>query len=215
MASRRRLFEFAATTVLALVAAHNLVFLLAYGPGYDEALAHSGHDGAWGAAVAVTLAMAFGLLGLGSWRLYRLGVLARATGPGDTEYRPLAGDFARQLANLWMRVAGATSVLFVVQENLEHQRVGEVLPGLAVLGSAEYPNAALVIAAVALAIAFVVVLFRCQRDALVARIRAARVRWAAASHTVRRRPTAWVDRRHASIIVHQFSGRAPPQLISA
>src|SRR5260221_13412491 len=130
MASRRRLFEFAATTALALVAAHNLVFLLAYGSGYDEALAHSGHDGAWGAAVAVTLATAFGLLGLGSWRLYRLGVLARATGPGDTEYRPLAGDFARQLANLWMRVAGATSVLFVVQENLEHQRVGAVLPGL-------------------------------------------------------------------------------------
>ena len=113
---------------------------------------------------------------------------------------------------LWLRLAGATTLLFVVQENLEHQHVGEGLPGVAVLGSAQYPNAVFVIAAVALAVAFVVVLFRWRRDVLVARISGARERWLGAPRTVQARPVVWVERRHASIVLHQLSGRAPPQL---
>ena len=72
------------------------------------------------------------------------------------------------------RLAAATTVLFVVQENLEHQHIGQALPGLSVLGSAEYPDAALVIGAIALAVASVVALFRWRRDVLVARIRSVR-----------------------------------------
>jgi len=212
MASFRRLLGFAASTVVALVIAHNLVFLLAYGSGYDEALAHSGHDGAWGTAVAVVLAAAIGLLGLGTWRLYRLGVIARTLAAGEGGLLPGPTGFVRRLVALWAGLTGATTLLFVLQENLERQRVGETLPGFGVLGSAAYPHAAIVIAAVTLAVAFVVVLFRWRRDVLVARITAARSRWQAAPRAAERRTPAWVERRHASIVVHQFPGRAPPQL---
>ena len=212
MASFRRLLGFAASTVVALVIAHNLVFLLAYGSGYDEALAHSGHDGAWGTAVAVVLAAAIGLLGLGTWRLYRLGVIARTLAAGEGGLLPGPTGFVRRLVALWAGLTGATTLLFVLQENLERQRVGETLPGFGVLGSAAYPHAAIVIAAVTLAVAFVVVLFRWRRDVLVARITAARSRWQAAPRAAQRRTPVWVERRHASIVVHQFPGRAPPQL---
>jgi hypothetical protein len=212
MATWRRYLGFPAMTLVALVVAHSLVFLLAYGSGYQEALAHSGHDGTWGVAVVIVLAAALGLVGLGTWRLYRLGVVARARAASEGGLRPGPGGFAWRLVGLWVRLAGATTLLFIIQENLEHQHVGEGLPGLAVLGSAQYPNAIFVIAAVALAVAFVVVLFRWRRDVLVARITGARERWHGAPRTVPRRPVVWVERRHASIVLHRLSGRAPPQL---
>jgi hypothetical protein len=212
MATWRRYLGFPAMTLVALVVAHSLVFLLAYGSGYQEALAHSGHDGTWGVAVVIVLAAALGLIGLGTWRLYRLGVVARARAASEGGLRPGPGGFAWRLVGLWVRLAGATTLLFIIQENLEHQHVGEGLPGLAVLGSAQYPNAIFVIAAVALAVAFVVVLFRWRRDVLVARITGARERWHGAPRTVPRRPVVWVERRHASIVLHRLSGRAPPQL---
>jgi hypothetical protein len=212
MATWRRYLGFPVMTLVALVVAHSLVFLLAYGSGYQEALAHSGHDGTWGLAVVIVLAAALGLVGLGTWRLYRLGVVARARAASEGGLRPGPGGFAWRLVGLWVRLAGATTLLFIIQENLEHQHVGEGLPGLAVLGSAQYPNAIFVIAAVALAVAFVVVLFRWRRDVLVARITGARERWHGAPRTVPRRPVVWVERRHASIVLHRLSGRAPPQL---
>jgi hypothetical protein len=212
MATWRRYLGFPVMTLVALVVAHSLVFLLAYGSGYQEALAHSGHDGTWGLAVVIVLAAALGLVGLGTWRLYRLGVVARARAASEGGLRPGPGGFAWRLVGLWVRLAGATTLLFIIQENLEHQHVGEGLPGLAVLGSAQYPNAIFVIAAVALAVALVVVLFRWRRDVLVARITGARERWHGAPRTVPRRPVVWVERRHASIVLHRLSGRAPPQL---
>jgi hypothetical protein len=212
MATWRRYLGFPAMTLVALVVAHSLVFLLAYGSGYQEALAHSGHDGTWGVAVVIVLAAALGLIGLGTWRLYRLGVVARARAASEGGLRPGPGGFAWRLVGLWVRLAGPTTLLFIIQENLEHQHVGEGLPGLAVLGSAQYPNAIFVIAAVALAVALVVVLFRWRRDVLVARVTGARERWQGAPRTVPRRPVVWVERRHASIVLHRLSGRAPPQL---
>lgn len=212
MATSRRLLGFLAMTLVALVIAHNLVFLLAYGPAYDEALAHSGHDGAWGNAVAVVLTAAFGLVGLGTWRLYRLGIVARARAPREGGRGLRESGFARRVVALWLCLAGATTLLFVVQENLERQHVGATPPGLAVLWSAEYPNAPLVIAAVALAVATVVALFRWRRDVLVARIAAARSLWPGAPRIVQRHQAIWLEHRHASIIVNQFSGRAPPPL---
>jgi hypothetical protein len=212
MATWRRLLGFLALTLIALVVAHDLVFLLAYGSGYGEALARSGHDRTWGTAVAVVLATALVLIGLGTWRLYRLGLIARALEDGEGVLRPGESVFVRRLVELWVRLATATTLLFVLQENLEHEHVGEGLPGLSVLGSAQYPNAAIVIAAITLAVAFVVGLFRWRRDVLVARIHAARKRWHVASPSVSPRPAVWIERRHASIVDHQLSGRAPPQL---
>jgi hypothetical protein len=212
MASARRLLRFIAMMSVTLVVAHNLVFLLGYGAGFDEALAHTGHDETWGTAVAVVLTAAFMLLGLGAWRLYRLGIVARSLTTTDGSLRPEPRDFARRLVGLWLRLAGATTLVFVVQENLEHRHAGLGLPGLSVLGSSEYPNAVFVIAAIALAVALIVSLFRWRRDVLVARIAAARAPWSGTRPTIQRRRPLWVERRHASLVVHQFSGRAPPPL---
>ena len=211
MATARRLLGFSAMTLVTLVVAHNAVFLLAYGSGYDEALAHSGHGGAWGTAVVVVLSSALGLLAVAALRLYRLGLLARSLKAHKREVEPGPPDFARSLARLWVPLAAATTVLFVVQENLEHQHVGQGLPGLFVLGSAEYPDAALIIGAIALLVAAVAALFRRQRDVLVARIGSARSLPTRVLRSLQRRRTDWVERRNASIVVHQFSQRAPPQ----
>jgi hypothetical protein len=212
MATWRRLLGFLAMTLASLVVAHNLVFLLAYGAGFEEALAHSGHDGAWGTAVAVVLSSALSLLGLGTWRLYRLGVIARSHGASEGNLQPAPSGFGGRLVRSWISLTSATALLFVIQENLERQHMGEPLPGLAVLGSGEYANAAFVIAAVALAVAFVVALFRWRRDVLIARIAAVGAQWHGPVEAMGRRQPIWVERRHASIVVHQVSGRAPPQL---
>jgi hypothetical protein len=212
MATWRRLLAFLAMTLVALVVAHNLVFLLAYGAGYDEALAHSGHDAAWRTAVAVVIAAGFGLLALAIWRLHRLGLIARTVAPTEGRLDPGASDFGRCLAGLWLRLTGATTLLFVVQENLEHQRAGEALPGLAVLGSTAYPDAILVIACVALAIALVGALLHWRRDLLVARIAGALRQARQRPAPVLRRPVADRDRRPGSIIGRGLALRAPPVL---
>jgi hypothetical protein len=93
----------------------------------DEALAHTGHDETWGTAVTVVLA-AIGLLVLGAWRLYRLGVVARPLTTTEGRLRPEPKTFARNRLGLWRRLAGATTLTFVVQENLEHQHAGLGLP---------------------------------------------------------------------------------------
>jgi len=199
-------------TLVTLVVAHNLVFLLAYGAGYDEALAHWGHDGAWGTAVTGILAAGVALLGLGAWRLHRLGLVARALRPTEGRLAPDVGHFGLGLAWLWLRLASATSILFVLQENFEHIRAGAGLPGLSVLGSAEYPRAALVIAGVALAVAIVGALFRWRRDLLIARIAAAlRHLRRRPAHAVRR-PEADRDRRPGSLVGRSLAARAPPRL---
>ncbi len=211
MASLRRLITFLALTIVALVVAHDLVFLLTYGAGYDDALARSGHDGSWTMAVLVVLAAAIGLLGLATWRLYRLGVVARAVvPPTDRGRAPIAAEFGWPLVRLWWRLCAATTLLFVLQENLEHLRIGEALPGLSVLGSGEYSDAALVIALVTLAVATVGALFRWRRDLLVARIAAARhTPYERADRVLPRRATTR-DGRPESFVGRGRAVRAPP-----
>ncbi|HEY7971233.1 MAG TPA: hypothetical protein VID95_14645 [Candidatus Limnocylindrales bacterium] len=212
MARWRRRIGYAAMTLVTLVVAHNLVFVLAYGSGYNEALAHTGHDGAWSTAVVVVISSAFGLLGLAFMRLARLVFLARSLGANDGGLRHGLGGFGRDLAVLSARLAVATTGLFVIQENLEHLGAGEGLPGLSVLGSAEYPDAVLVIGAIALLVAAVASLFRWQRDVLGARILKARHLRQRPLRLLRRPRTSWVELRHASIVAHQFPGRAPPHV---
>ena len=135
MASLRRLVGFSVLVLVALVVAHDLVFLLTYGAGYDDALARSGHDGSWTTAVVVVLAAGIGFFGVATWQLCRLGVLAHRFVPVADPRGPNLSGFGRRLVGLWWRLFAATTLLFVIQENLEHQRIGEALPGLSVLGS--------------------------------------------------------------------------------
>lgn len=206
----RRLLEFAAMSLVALVVAHNLVFLFAYGAGYDEALAQSGHGGTWGTAVGVVLSAGICSVLLGAWRLYRLDVVARAIGPTAERYAPSTVSFSRRLVGLWWRVGAATTLLFVVQENLEHQRIGEGLPGLAVLGSSEYPDAALVIAGVAFVIALIGALFLWRHGVLIARIASARQGSRPRPGRSIRRPIDLRDRRPESPVGRGQGVRAPP-----
>jgi len=211
MTGWRRLSGSGVMTLVALVVAHNMTFLMAYGAGYGEALAHAGHGGAWSSAVLVVLSAGLGLLGLSVWRLYRLGLMARTLRPGDEAgRRPALRTFGRSLLTLWLRLALVTALLLVLQENLEHRLAGEVLPGITVLGSSQYPNALLVVIAVALAVAVVGALFRWRHDILVA--------WIASRS--RRRPLRRLaagdasarDRRPESIVGRGLAVRAPPSL---
>ncbi len=210
MASLRRLVGFIVLVLVALVVAHDLVFLLTYGAGYDDALARSGHDGSWAMAVVVVLAAGIGLFGVAAWQLHRLGVIARAIIPAAGPLTPSASGFGWRLVGLWWRLVAATTLLFVIQENVEHQRIGEALPGLSVLGSGEYSDAALVIAAVTLAVAFVGALFRWRRDVLVARIASALRRRSRRPVRILRRPGVARDGRPESFVGRGRAVRAPP-----
>jgi hypothetical protein len=209
--SWRRWLGFLAMTLVALVVAHNLVFLLAYGAHYEEALAHSGHSDAWGTAVSVVLAAGSGLLGLAVWRLHRLGLLARDLAGEPTRFEPATRDRIIGLVSLWLRLTVSTAVPFVIQENLEHQQLGAGLPGLSVLGSAEYPNALLVIAGIAFAVALVGCLVRWRRETLIARIVAAFLRLRLRPTRPARPPLTDLDRRPGSIVGRKLAVRAPPR----
>lgn len=204
-----RLTAFAGMAAVAFVLAHNLVFLASYGTAYQDALSRTGHDDAWGTAVLVVLGLGVLLLVSATWRLHALGVLAR--GSALRAYQPPAtGELAGYLGRLWLRLTLATTLWFVVQENLEHLRIGEHLPGLSVLASSEYPNALLILAAVALGVAVVGALFRWRRDALVARIAAARQRWHRTHGATVRTSLEWVIRLSGSLLGRRLAVRAPP-----
>jgi hypothetical protein len=200
---------FAGMAAVAFVLAHNLVFLAGYGPAYGDALSRTGHTDAWTTAVLVALGLGGVLLIAATWRLHALGILAVASARATLEparYRRLADHLAR----LWLRLMAVTTIWFVVQENLEHLGIGQPLPGLGVLGSSEYPNALPIFAAVALGVAIVGALFRWRRDALVARIAAARQRWRRTRGATVRTSLDWVIRLSGSLLGRRLAVRAPP-----
>jgi hypothetical protein len=207
----RRWLEFVAMAAVALVTAHNLVFVLAYGAASGEALARSGHGDPWTDAVLVVLGAGAGLLATALWRLRQLGLHVGALARAVPEPEAAVTGFGRGLAGLWARLTIVTALLFLVQENAEHLQAGEALPGLGVLGSSEYPNALLVIAGVALVVALVGTLIRWRRAILIARFAAARrPRLRPAS---RARPAcADPDRQPGTILGRALAVRAPPAL---
>lgn len=200
---------FAVMSAVALVLAHNLVFLAGYGPAYGEALGRTGHGATWSSAVLIVLGLGVMLLVAAAWRLRTLGVLARAAAreailPSDRR------GFVGHLVRLWPRLTLLTLALFVLQENVEHYNIGEPLPGLGVLLSSEYPNALLIFGVVALVVAIVGALFRWRRDVLLARMAAARPRWRRASGRSVRPSLAWVDGLAGSLLGRRLAVRAPP-----
>ena len=199
-------------TLVALVVAHNLVFLHGYGPAYGEALARTGHGDAWQMAVVTVLCAGAGLLGVALWRLHRLGLLVRALGGSAAEIDTGSTGVGRDLGGLWARVTAATALLFLVQENVEHFQSGEGLPGLSVLGSAEYPDSLLIIGGVALVVALVGSLIRWRRQILISRLAAAIRRLRFRRVALLRRPHADPDRRPGTILGRVRALRAPPLL---
>jgi hypothetical protein len=197
-----------ATALVALVLAHNVVFLATYGRRYGEALLQSGHDATWTTAAAIVLGLGVALLSLGIWQLRRLSGQARSLGAVSGLPDPGLGAFAAHLGRLWLGLTGSTLVLFVAQENVEHLALGDPLPGIGVLARNGSPVAVTVIAAVALGVALVGALYRWRRDVLIARIAAGRGRWRLQRAQPHRSQDT--DRRPQPALGGGISGRAPP-----
>jgi hypothetical protein len=210
------------TGLVALVLSHSIVYLVRYGSAYGEALAHNGHGTDWTIAVWASIGLGIGLTLAGATQLLRLTRTANATWSLDSRGafvsasgRLDVGAFVRAWLRSAARVSLATAILLTIQENVERAGVGIAMPGLGLLVSPEYPWAVAIVAGVALAVGFVVALFRWQRDRLVARIAAAR-RAALAGATATSSPRIpWVEPRHASITGHLVAGRAPPSVVAA
>jgi hypothetical protein len=195
--------------VVALVLAHDLVFLVRFGSRYGEALVHSGHGETWSTAVGTTLAIATVLVLAGVIRLAQLGILVRAaTGSGEG-----APDL-RQLLRMWLRIAPRIAfvsvVLLTIQENLERSSIGGSMPGPGILLSPEYPFAFWIAIAVGLLVGLVAVLFEWRRRALIERLHAARAALPRHSSAAGPHPRG-APRRPGISVLGRLSGlRAPP-----
>jgi hypothetical protein len=213
----RRITGFLGATalqVVALVLAHELVFLARYGSRYNEALVHGGHGESWSAAVTTSLALAIALLALGAFRLARLGLLVRRDAAASSPEPGALGP--RPLLRAWLRIAARTAALSVVfltiQENVERAAIGQAAPGAGLLLSPEYAGGLWITIAVGLVVGLVAALFEWRRSVLIARLHASRVRPPRATDTEVRRPRAFAPLPVESLQGRRSALRAPPPM---
>jgi hypothetical protein len=231
---RRRLVEplvRLGSLVVALVLAHDLAFLASKQGAYAAALAASGHDAGWVTTVLVVAGLSGLLLAVGLARLAFLGLrlraAARSLAPGGSGSRGRSAleasadgrprDRLRGLAHSSARLAGAVTVGFVIQENVEHLSAGLPAPGFAILAWDGNFTPLPIIGLTSLAVAAVVGLFRRRQADLLARVRAAGER--AFPHTTAGRPrtpgrASDADGR-GSLLGRRMALRAPPTGASA
>jgi hypothetical protein len=192
----------------ALVVGHDLDFLLAYGSGYQGALARTGHDSHWETAVLTVIAAGL-LLGLVAtarliW-LIRFVTRVRV----ETSARSNLAPVPRLLAFTWARLFVVSIFLFILQENYERASVGLGLPGPSVLAPDSGVSPILVFAFVSLLVAAVAALFRWTIAALEEQL--ARSRSAVPPATAEPRvPRLEGVRAVSSILGRNLAGRAPP-----
>jgi len=204
--------------ILALVAfvlAHNLLFLLRYGSSYSAFLERTGHGSAWASTVLIVAALATGLALASTARLVALSAIAGPLEAGAIRVRSgQVRDYMVHVRGALLAILLLALTLFVGYENVERVAVGLPAPGLGVLNLTDGATIA-VFAIVPLLTALVEALYRWRRDVLTAQICAARVRWHRRARAIEPRRPVWTERRHVSIVLHQFSGRAPPQPAAA
>lgn len=203
---------------VALVLAHDLVFLARYGSRYNEALVHSGHGEAWSSAVGTILAIAAALVVAGVLRIAYLGILVRRADtptPATELLKPPRGALQLAgLARLWLRIGPRTAitgvVLLTIQENLERSSAGGGIAGPGILLSPEYPFGLWITFAVGLLVGFVAALLEWRRCALLARLRAARARPRRQAEPRAARPRTVGGRPSTSVLGRRSGLRAPP-----
>jgi hypothetical protein len=220
MASRfARFATAAALQLVALVLAHDLVFLARYGSRFGEALVHSGHGEAWSAAVMTSVGLAIALAAAGVFRLARLGLRVHQRGGVHLDPAAARSLDARSLLRGWLRlavrIAVLSTVLLTIQENVEHWSTGQGLPGLGILLSAEYPDALSITIVVAFAVSLVAALFEWRRQVLLARLRSARAPLPRAIESAPVRPGVLVRTPVESILGRRSALRAPPLVIAS
>lgn len=205
----------AALLPASLVLSHDLSFLLEYGRAYAAVLRATGHDGRWEMAVAFVLAASVALAVVAGARLVVLWQSAcrldRGCGPSFAE---ASASFAHVLLAVWARLAVATTVAFLLLENVERIAAGGTAPGLAPIVGAGGVSPLPILALVSLAVAAVGALLAWAPTALRARI-------AAALAARRRRPAGWAPRPAAAPAIRpmgplawNLGRRAPPPLVA-
>jgi hypothetical protein len=200
----------AVLVLVALVLSHQAMYVVS-----GESTAGSGTgapnaDGYWRSIDFVVAVAAAGLIATASRQLLRLRRQARRVRLGgdivpESELRCLL----RLFLAAWLRVTALTTVLFVLQENIERGIIGAPLPGLNALVPPDCRLALLLIVAAAAAVALVASLVRWRTLVLGARLRAASSdRPRASSVRPIRQP---VDRRPVVRLLAAGLGmRAPP-----
>jgi len=192
----------------ALVVGHDLDFVLAYGSGYQGALARTGHDPHWETAVLTVVTAGLLLAVAATARLIWLVRLAHRIG-ASRSVRPNLSPVPRLLALVWGRLFFVSLLLFILQENYERVSVGIALPGLAVLAPESGISPVVIFALVSLLVAAVSTLFRWSMAALEERI-------ARAMSATRpeisdlQAPRPYVLRPASSVLGRNLAGRAPP-----
>lgn len=193
-----------------LAVAHELIYLGAHGSGeaYRVAMTEAGHDGYWSNFIIAVGVVSALLLGVGLAQLRRLARLSAESGAGEVRVRDQSlGHLARLVVPTWGRVAVLTTVVFLVQENVETAIIGHPLPGLYALAG-QHGMALPLIVAVSFIVALTRALVRWRRDVLLARLRRA----------APPRPSARRVRPAASLLIHSADGvrrngvRAPPRV---
>jgi hypothetical protein len=201
--------------LVALVLAHELVFLARYGSRYNEELIHAGHGGTWAAAVQTSLVLCALLVAAGIYRLVRLRLLLgrwTTTAPHQGGGLPV-----RSLLGAWRRaailIAPTTVALLTIQENVERWAISERPPGPAILLTPEYAGGLWIALLVGLAVALVVALFRWRRETLLARLRAAQRRPFRGTSNHARHTGVEVNPPLDSLLGRRSALRAPPAVL--
>jgi hypothetical protein len=202
--------------LLALVLAHELVFLARYGSRYGEALVHAGHGGTWNAAVTTSIALAVVLAAVAVARLVHLWLLVRRRAPTRRVAERDAGESPTRpwtVLRSWLRIGPKLAVLTValltLQENVERGAFAGRTFNPGILLTPEYAGGLWITLGVGLAVGLVVALFAWRHSVLVARLRDARPRTPRRPAPVpRARPDA--ERPIESLLGRRSALRAPP-----
>jgi hypothetical protein len=209
-----------ATLVLAcLLVAHTAIFMARHGtgPAFAAAMSAEGHDAYWPAFVLVVGGGTVVLVATAIRQLRRLaGRAPRRRRSADGTPLPAFGD---ELKVLWPNLFGATTILYAIQENIEHLAAQGHLPGANVLWGPEGSFAIPGLLLVSLLAAALGALVRWRVHVYAARIgrgaERARARRAIASRPARRWALVGAASALASIAVRPDAGRAPPTLTPA
>ena len=207
--------RFGVLALVALLLAHDAVYLAAHGPDTAAAMAASGH-GYWPTWTALVLLAGSVTAGIALLTLVRLRArlaAARAELPRRSRPAPAAGPgWLAGLVSLWPRLALVVVLGFLLQENAEALLAGHAAPGI---GALDGPLTLQALVAVSGLVAAAGAFLRWRERVLVASLAAARS--AASRHhrpTAAAAPPAWGDIAaivaHGWIVARRLAGRAPP-----
>ncbi len=208
-----------ATLVLAcLLVAHTAILVARHGTGaaFAAAMTAEGHDAYWPAFILV---VGGGTVVLVAMAIRRLLWLARRVPRRrrSADGTPLP-TFGEELKGLWPNLFGTTTVVYTIQENIEHLASQGHLPGANILWGPEGSYALPGLLVVSLLAAALGALVRWRVHVYVARIGRgadrARAHRALASRAGRRWALVGAASAFARIAVRPDAGRAPPVLLA-